>query len=29
VLVKSANTPIAQVLAVTGADSEVEVLSQS
>jgi len=29
VLVKSPSTPIAQILAVTGADSEIEVLSQS
>src|SRR4051794_27766586 len=29
VLVKSPNTPIAQILAVTGADSEVEVLSEA
>jgi RND superfamily putative drug exporter len=29
VLVKSSNTPIAQILAVTGADSEIEVVSQN
>src|SRR3954451_471577 len=29
VLIKSPNTPIAQILAVTGADSEVEVLSEA